>query len=366
MALKKTFIIDHSKVKVLAKPKFGLSNRRFSIIYEYIESDRQAEIRVFEFSILRLLLNKYDIIHVHWPDRVFASSGFRPLIKVLLLGLLFEFCKLRKTKIIWTVHNPHIKFKHECGVKTEDLYYRMLFKQVNHFIFPSSESQRTLEEKFREQKLFLKPQSCSMIPLGIQEELFAEGEARPQDLPLEENGYFLIVGRITAEKNILETIESIKPVLRVLNRKLIVAGKCNDPSLIDSLMQNSDDYVYLLLRFLTDEEINYLIAKSFALLINYEVTNSGVATLAAAHKKAVFFSNENYAEGFANDYDYSSSYSFEALLRDPGRLYAAVLEGVFAPRRSIGLSEVARQYLNLFSIFSGSKVARNRDRKQRE
>ena len=365
MALMKDFNIDNPKVKVLAKPKIGLSNRRFSIIYKYIESDQKSRIGVFEFTILKLLLNQYDILHIHWPDRVFASSGFRPLIKVLLLALLFQFCRLRKTKIIWTVHNPHIKFVHKCGVKTENLYYRILCKQVDHFIFPSSESRRVLIKKFREHMLELKPQSISMIPLGIQEELFAEGESKPQDLPFEGEGYFLIVGRITAEKNILETIESIKPVLRILNRKLIVAGNCSDPGLKDSLMKNSSSYIYPLLRFLTDEEINYLISKSTALLINYEVTNSGVATLAVAHKKAVFFLNKIYAESFAEDYGYPSSYSLQALLRDPERVYATVFGGQFSPHKSISLSEVARQYLSLFLFCAGSKLSDNPNLKRR-
>ena len=39
-----------------------------------------------------------------------------------------------------------------------------------------------------------------MIPLGIQKELFAEGEVKPKDLPFEGDGYFLVIGRITAEK----------------------------------------------------------------------------------------------------------------------------------------------------------------------
>ena len=123
MALVKVLTNDGPITKVLAKPKFGSSNRRFSIIYEHIESDKKAQVRVFEFNILRLLFNQFDILHIHWPDRVFASRGFQPLIKIFLLALLFQFCKFRQTRILWTVHNPHIKFDHKCGVKIENFYY---------------------------------------------------------------------------------------------------------------------------------------------------------------------------------------------------------------------------------------------------
>ena len=122
--------------------------------------------------------------------------------------------------------------------------------------------------------------------------------------------------------------------------------------------------MFSLFRFLTDEEINYLIAKSSAVLINYEVTNSGVATLAVAHRKAVFFLNKMYAESFADDYGYPSSYSFEALLDDPERLFAEVMEDR-VPRKSIGLSEVARYYLRLFLISAGSNVTGDPNVKRR-
>ena len=225
-------------MRILAKPKRGASNRRFSIIYEVIENDDGNKFIIDEFSVRRFLFTRYEIFHIHWPDRVFASPAPIIPLKIVLLWVGLYFMRFRQTQIVWTVHNPHIKFSHKLGHLIEGVFYKILLNKVNYFVFPSSEAERSLKRKGAQYKIHLQESSCFSIPLGLQTELVAEGERQPPELSVKGEKYFLIIGRVNPEKKIPETIEKLIPVVERLGCKLVVAGKCDNILHRDSLLSN--------------------------------------------------------------------------------------------------------------------------------
>src|SRR5579862_1124476 len=56
--------------------------------------------RVDEFSAGRLLRGRYDVWHLHWPERV-ANR----LVRVPVFAALVLVAKARRTRVVWTVHN---------------------------------------------------------------------------------------------------------------------------------------------------------------------------------------------------------------------------------------------------------------------
>src|SRR4051812_16594071 len=55
---------------------------------------------VDEFSPARALRGRYDVWHLHWPER--AASR---LVRVLVFGALVLVARSRRTRVVWTVHN---------------------------------------------------------------------------------------------------------------------------------------------------------------------------------------------------------------------------------------------------------------------
>src|SRR5205085_10760975 len=51
----------------------------------------------------RLLMRRYDVWHVHWPENL--AHGSRALLRVPGFVLLILWARLRGTRIVWTVHN---------------------------------------------------------------------------------------------------------------------------------------------------------------------------------------------------------------------------------------------------------------------
>src|SRR5215208_1180640 len=73
------------------------------LLYTHI---RALGVDVDEFSLARMLRNKYAIWHLHWPEHFLNySSAPKAFAKTLALLLLMDWARARGTKIVWTVHN---------------------------------------------------------------------------------------------------------------------------------------------------------------------------------------------------------------------------------------------------------------------
>ena len=96
-------------MKILAKPKKGKINKRNNIGFykRHIEEEHDAE--VYELNLFTFLTNRFDIFHMHWPDRVFSNIYTNAISFTAWLIHISYFIENHWYKIIYTVHNPHIK-----------------------------------------------------------------------------------------------------------------------------------------------------------------------------------------------------------------------------------------------------------------
>ena len=70
-----------------------------------------SEIDVVNFSFLKAIFGKYEILHIHWPDRLFrADSKAKTYVKRTLLLILIIKVYFFRIPCVWTVHD---KFPHE-------------------------------------------------------------------------------------------------------------------------------------------------------------------------------------------------------------------------------------------------------------
>ncbi|WP_342075681.1 glycosyltransferase [Yoonia sp. SS1-5] len=296
-------------IRVLAKPKTGPSNPRNGLMYQAIETDFAGRVSIDPFSAGRVLRGGYDVFHMHWPDRIFAGSNLVAVIKLISLAVMLLLFRARGTRIMWTVHNPVIKHRQVHPVLLRR-YYILMRSLVTHFVYPSSASRRAFEAVFERLSLGQPSGAQTQIPLGLQVELQSEGLSFPADLDPDTHDYLLIVGRISDDKFLDKTIADLSPVLQEQSLHLIVAGKPKGKKM-EALAARiaNDPNITVLPRFLTNPEVNALIAKARSVVIDYPVTNSGVATLAAALGTPIVFSDQQMAQDFATDYGFPHSHA---------------------------------------------------------
>src|SRR3954465_4210725 len=96
-------------MRILASPAF--SNERVnpynSQLYRKIESIGHS---VFEYSHKRALLEKFDVVHVHWPDGYIDQPNWvKAIQRAALLVLMMLVAKAKGARLVWTAHNlkPH-------------------------------------------------------------------------------------------------------------------------------------------------------------------------------------------------------------------------------------------------------------------
>lgn len=82
------------------------SNPYLSLLVDALEP--HVEVRFFDWRTA--LLGRYDVLHLHWPERlVRGRSRATSALRIVLFGLLLVTLRLRRRAIVRTVHNlaPH-------------------------------------------------------------------------------------------------------------------------------------------------------------------------------------------------------------------------------------------------------------------
>jgi beta-1,4-mannosyltransferase len=104
------------------------------------------EIEVVNFTFLKAILARYQILHVHWPDRLFrAESKPKTYIKRALLLLLITRIFIFRTPTIWTVHD---KFPHEKMSLFESFLNSAFIKILTSRIYLQMDSDYNLQRDF--------------------------------------------------------------------------------------------------------------------------------------------------------------------------------------------------------------------------
>ena len=276
-------------LRVLAKPRFGI-NPRNAQLYSYLELDHEVE----EVSIKSIIKN-YDILHIHWPDRVFKWR----LPTLMSLGVLFAFLgffKIRRTKVIYTCHNPFPRLPRGGQKNYLALYYKILNILVDGLVILSEGQKETVRTLFPSVKL------VKVIPLGIQDvddvaPVLSEQKMHPP------TPFVFVAGMQERTKKtelvLSELQEHLSPDYRIF-----VCGIFPDPEYFAQLRKEFSEHRFHFANMrLSDSEYNFVIRQAAAVVIaQHNPTNSGVATLSVALGTPCYTNSESFVAEFGRQY----------------------------------------------------------------
>ncbi|MDZ7685332.1 MAG: hypothetical protein U5O39_10320 [Gammaproteobacteria bacterium] len=103
-----------------------------------------------ELELMTLIGRRPDVVHVHWPDH-FIARRLSPH-RLIHLGVMVLLAKCRGARLVWTVHNvaprdPKVPKRNTAPGRT-----RYGFDWSMVLIYLTADSQRELEERYREAK----------------------------------------------------------------------------------------------------------------------------------------------------------------------------------------------------------------------
>ena len=240
------------------------------------------------FSLQRTLAKYPDarILHLHWIAPLTSEMIWSKQVPVywLRLGLLvldLLICKLRRRKIVWTVHN---KLSHEsANPKRERTTRRLLSNIVDHMIFHSLSARRSFDEDVS----ITKDGHASIIPhgnyIGIYEASTEVEERLVRQLRIDDKcTVILFFGKLRAYKGVEQLIRAFSKAPNP-NLRLIVAGKPANPQASSEIetAANEDPRIISYLGFVPEEEVAPLHRLAHVIAIPFEQTlTSGSVILA--------------------------------------------------------------------------------------
>lgn len=239
---------------------------------------------VEEFSPWKILKGKYDIFHIHWPERFFGSPVFiKSLLKTLIFLLIILVAKVKGAKIVWTIHN--LRSHENYHPKLENFFWKFFVKIIDGYISLSEEADSIAKKTFPE----IERKKGFVIPIGhyknfypdtLEKEFARERLSIPPDKKV-----ILYFGLIRNYKNVLSLINSFKK-LEDENLILLIVGKPFNDKIKEEIEKKSsgDIRIKLFLRFVSNEEVEiFMKSADIMVLPQKEVFNSSSVILALSY-----------------------------------------------------------------------------------
>lgn len=257
-------------------------------LYTIFRNVAACGVPVDQFSPGHILLRRYTVYHIHWPEKHMArkhwlSAALYTAVELMLIAL----ARLRGARIVWTVHNVR---SHEGWYpRLERWCWRTTLKLVDASLHFSDAGRAIAFERFPE----LQRRPSFLVPHPHYRQIYPDHmtrrEARErlglqQDAPVA-----LFLGAIRPYKNVTGLLRAFREVQQS-NARLVVAGRAASPTLADSIAREADCDARVLLHdsFIPDEAIqDYMKAADLVVLPFSDVLNSGSALLALSFHRPV-------------------------------------------------------------------------------
>ena len=228
-------------------------------------------IRTRWFRWRGILTDRFDVLHVHWPEfYIRHERAMGRLIKTVLFSVFLTRLWIQRKPVVRTVHNLK---PHESGSRFEALLLSWLDAMTTRWVV-MNESTPTPDAK-----------ATVLIPHGHYREWYQiPSDAKPQP------GSLLTFGRIRAYKGIDELLEAFSHLDTSVNVSLKVMGKPDGVETVESLRNFADDdsRISLDMRFIPDDELALSIAMCQVVVLPYrDILNSGSALLALSLNRPV-------------------------------------------------------------------------------
>lgn len=245
--------------------------------------------RVRDLDYARLLTERTDVIHLHWPDLSFLA-GPRRYLHIARLSLFYGSLALTRRKgtvLVWTVHNI-AAHEERSTPALRAAAERLLLANVDGIIGLSDDGVAAAREAYPA----LREVPAAVTPHGHYRDVYDLAVDRaaartllglPLDRPL-----IVTVGQIRPYKNIPRLIRLFRDA--DLDAGLLVAGRVAPADLVAELQEAAagDERVTLDLRFVPDAELPVLLAAADLVVLPYSrIQNSGSAILALSADRPV-------------------------------------------------------------------------------
>lgn len=222
-----------------------------------------------------------DVVHVHWPESALNKprAGRAVGRSVELLAAL-ERAHARGAKLVWTTHNVAAHLRRHP--RAERVFWSAFDRLVDGWI---ALSDATVGQVVAAHPRLAKVPHC-VIPHGHYRDAYPDHVSRVEarrELGLEVAEQVLaFIGRVKSYKGVEHLLETFA-ALSGANLRLVVAGRCDDPALADSITAAAgrDSRVVLALEAIPDAMLSSWVRAADVVVLPYRaVLNSGSALLA--------------------------------------------------------------------------------------
>lgn len=277
---------------ILAKPKSS-PNPYNDQLYHHVGAEPGVD--VIPYSTKNLLLSKYDVLHIHWPDRIFYWKA--PVILSLMsLGAFLIVAHVRGAKVAYTCHN--ILPKNRVSRRALRAYFGLLRRYVDGVISPRADLTGRVRTLFPNAEV-------RFIPLGLPDIPPERSDEVMSILPADwsPGSYVLIPGVQESTKRTELAVDRL--LGQDSSARIAIIGKFTEPEYFQKLVDRYAGRGNIIIRnkFLEDAELNTLIENArCAVASQARGTNSGIALLAVALHKPCFCATQKIASSVRADY----------------------------------------------------------------
>jgi glycosyltransferase involved in cell wall biosynthesis len=271
-------------MRILAWPAYANAkhNPYNALLYKNMD-----QIGIMEYSHKAALLKAYDVLHVHWPDGYINQKGFfKTLRRMMILFTVVTLAKLKRARIVWTVHNllPHDAFHPWMATR----FLEWFALQTDGLIFLSHSSMQVYRDKYG----IAPRQQAEIIPHGhyrsVHDVQIGRQQARavlglPQDKKV-----VLFLGLIKPYKNVDRLITDFI-ALNDPDSVLLVAGSAEE-GLATRLhtLAHGHDNIRLFLEFIPDEKLGAFYGSADVVVLPFRaILNSGSALLSLSYNRKI-------------------------------------------------------------------------------
>jgi len=279
-------------MRILARPAFRnkAENPYNWLLYTHMAS---LGVKVEEFSPYRVLVGRYDVWHLHWPEGGLMCLNLLQALRLSLgLVILVELARIRGTKIVWTVHN--LKSHEGLYPKLEAWFWQAFIRRVDGYISLSETAGQLALRCFptlHERQGFVVPHGHYR---GVYPNQITKSEVRQMLNIPPESKVIAFVGQIRAYKNVPHLIDVFRD-LSEPQTLLLVAGEPNAPETEQVVKKaaEGESRVRLFLKTVPDEALQlYLNAADLVVLPYRRILNSGTALLALSFDKPILLPSQ--------------------------------------------------------------------------
>jgi beta-1,4-mannosyltransferase len=256
-----------------------------ALLYSHLQ---KLGVDVADVSARRVLSGRYQVLHLHWPDRrVRAHRALTAWLRSTALITLLDAARARGMRIVWTVHNlaAHEGTHHR---RLEERYFTALTRRLDGIIALSEFGVSAARERYPE----LRQRPAFVVPHGHLRSVYPDAitceQARAQlDIPLHTR-VIAFVGQVRAYKNVPRLIEQFRTLEGDV--MLLVAGKAKPAALGADIaaLAAKDERVRFVPAFIPDAQLQVFLRAADLVVLPYrDILNSGSALLALSFDRPV-------------------------------------------------------------------------------